>query len=124
MKTNKYIIFIFILLFILLFILSFNLFFFYRKKILIANILYAWKQKLPDGNITFDGIGKYKNDYYLALDKDGNFYTHIHFITDTTNCYLCYVAKKNNKHSPLYIIDTNEEPIIIVDKMIDIFNKL
>ena len=123
MNINKYIIFILILLFILLSILSFNLFFFYRKKILVDNILYAWKEKLK-GNVTFDGMERYKNDYYLSLDSANNYSTHIHFITDAPNCYLCYIAKKNHNYSKLYIIDTNKEPSEIVDEMLNIFNKI
>lgn len=113
MKINVYIV-----LCILLFILCIVLFYFYKKDNQIKDILYAWEQKVPNGNITFDGIGDYKNDYYLSLDSNDNHSTHIHFITDTPNCYLCYVVKKHNKHSRLYIIDTNKDPSLIVDEML------
>lgn len=113
---------IFFILFIL-FILNLILYLFYKKQIIIKNILHAWKQKVNDGNITFDGIGNYKNDYYLSLDKDNDWSTHIHLFTDNKNCYLCYVAKKNNKYSSLYIIDTNKDASLIVDEMLSNFNK-
>lgn len=118
MKLNKYI----ILLFVLTFMLSFALFLFYVKEKFIERILYAWKQKNNNGNITFDGLGNFKNDYYLSLDNYNNYSTHIHLFTDNFN--LRYLVKKNNKHSPLYIIDTNKDPISIVDEMIINFNKM
>ena len=90
---------------------------------LITGILYEWKEKIK-GNITFDGIGTNQNDYYLSLDDTNNYSTHIHLITNVSYCYLCYLAKKNNDHSKLYIIDINKKPSEIVDEMISNFNKL
>ena len=110
-----------ILLLVLCFILCFVLFYVYQKDNYIKQILYNWKRKVKNGDITFDGIGNYNNDYYLSLTPKNNFYTHIHLITDNKQYYLCYVDKKNNKHSQLYIIDANKDPNIIVNEMLTNF---
>jgi hypothetical protein len=116
---------IIIILFLLLIlsILCYHLVFFYKRRTLIYDILQAWQQKLQKkGEIRFDGIGRYRHDYYLCFTKTNNYSTHIHLITDTPK--LCYIAKKNNKHSKLYIIDMHKKPDKIVSEMLDVFYKL
>lgn len=106
-------------------ILFLNLLSFYRKQKCIDNILYAWKNRVYKGNITFDGHEKFKNDYYLSFQGNHNFFTHIHFITDQPSlCYLCYLVKVNNKHSEIYMIDIDEDPDKVINEMLENYQKM
>ncbi len=121
MKADKYII-LLLGLIVLLLILLIYFIFLYRKEIFIKEILYEFKRRIKKSNITFDGNGDYKNHYYLSFKVyENDFNTHIHFITDSDKYYLCYLIKKNGKHSPLYIIEPSEDIKLIVDKMIKNF---
>jgi len=121
MKTNIYIILLYGIIIILLILLMFFILS-YRKDFLIKQILNEWKNRVKSSNIDFDAYGDNINHYYLNL-RETDYDTHIHLITDSDEYYLCYIIKKNGKHSPLYIIDPNKDVHSIVDEMINNFYK-
>jgi hypothetical protein len=131
MYKNYYIILPLIL--VIIFIL-YSLFIYFKRQIYIQQILDHWKIMTHNGYIKLDNNGEYKGDYYLSLD-DENYNTHIHFITNQEHVELksnefspcpdlCYLVKRNDLHSKLYVIDQNKSPQQIVDEMLEKYNDL
>jgi hypothetical protein len=96
----------------------------------IQEIVKEWKKK-TNGYIKLDDVDEYMGDYYLSINNENTYSSHIHFITKKTPCTqkqcryctsLCYVVKKNNLHSELYNINENKTPKQIVQEMLENYN--
>lgn len=109
---------------IILLILVYFGFEYYNRVYFIKKILFEWSIQTNKGNITLDGNGRYKNDYYLSFSRTSDYYSHIHLIVDAYNCDLCYLVKKNNNHSILHKIDKNKNVKDIIKKMIDEYKEM
>lgn len=119
MYTNIYI----ILLLLALIILNLYLVnFYYNETKIIKKIIHDWIDKTNGGHIRLDKNGSYKDDYYLSIYNFKNDDSHIHLIKNCEQSDLCYVIKKENKHSNLYIINQNKNVDDIVDEMIENYN--
>jgi len=123
MYKNIYI----ILLLFFIIILNFYLVNFYYNKnqenIFIQKIIQGWNNKTNGGNIKMDEKGEYENDFYLSINNYHDMNSHIHVIkTCDQSEFLCYIIKKDNKHSKLYIINQNKNVDEIVNDMIENYN--
>jgi hypothetical protein len=99
----------------------------YQKQKFINEIIEEW-QKITNGAVIKETDPTYKGDYYLS-DNANDYYSHIHLIINNNifknpdkrykdTCYnLCYMAKKYDLHSELYIIDQNKSPKTIAEDM-------
>jgi hypothetical protein len=107
----------------------------YKHSPLVQNILREWKaQTNGKGNITRDGGGIYKCDYYLSLTNVDNHDTHVHLIIRNfyknsrtqpgapfvrkTNNILGYCIKKRGSHSLSVRINNKQSPKFIVSTML------
>lgn len=69
-------------------------------------------------------------DYYLSINSENSYSSHIHFITNKTPCTtcrryctsLCYIVKKNYMHSELYNINEDNTPKQIAEEMLENYN--
>jgi len=91
-----------------------------KKREFIKAILKEWK--LMEGCYEKDTLTIYKGDYYLSLNKNVDFYNHIHVILKNLND-IKYVMKKIDKdnnivHSQEIKIDLSSDPKKIVRSMI------
>ena len=113
-----------ILLLSLLIILNLYLvIFYYNKNVFIQKIIQGWNNKTNGGHIRLDKNGRYKDDYYLSIDNYHDNDDHIHLIkTCDQSDFLCYIIKKDNKHSELYFINENKNVYGIVNEMIENYN--
>jgi hypothetical protein len=123
MYKNIYI----ILLLLLIIIINLYLVIFYynenQENIFIQKIIQGWNNKTNGGNIKLDKYDLYKNDLYLSVDKYHDMDSHIHLIkTCDQSEFLCYIIKKDNKHSELYIINENQNIDNLVNEMIEKYN--
>ena len=119
MYKNIYI----ILLLSLLIIINLYLVTFYYKNVFVQKIIQGWKDKTNGGNIRLDKNARYKDDYYLSLYNYKDDDSHIHLIkTCDQSDFLCYIIKKDNKHSELYVINENKNVHGIVSEMIENYN--
>jgi len=120
---------LFISLIIVVIILLYKLYQYYQKQKFISEINEEWQKITNGGSVEQDKYTNYKGDYYLS-DNANNHYSHIHLIINndilkiphkyynTNTCYnLCYMVKKYNLHSKLYIIDQNKTPKTIAEDM-------
>jgi hypothetical protein len=100
--------------------------FYYNKNqenIFIQKIIQGWNNKTNGGNIKMDEKGEYENDFYLSINNYHDMNSHIHVIkTCDQSEFLCYIIKKDNKHSKLYIINQNKNVDEIVNDMIENYN--
>jgi hypothetical protein len=123
MYKNIYI----ILLLVLIITLNLYLVTFYynenRKNMFIRKIIQGWNNKTNGGYIKLDSDGRYKDDYYLSIDNYPDNDSHIHLIKmcDQSD-FLCYIIKKADKHSKLYIINENKNIDDLVNEMIEKYN--
>ena len=120
MYKNIYI----ILLLLLIIILNLYLVnFYYAKNETIKKIIQGWNNKTNGGHIRLDKNGLYKDDYYLSITNYRDSDSHIHL---SKNCdqsdFLCYIIKKDNKNSELYVINENKNVHGIVSEMIENYN--
>ena len=110
----------------LLLIIVVNLYlvtFYYNENVFIQKIIQGWNNKTNGGNIRLDKNGLYKDDYYLSIHNSKDDDSHIHLIkTCDQSDFLCYIIKKDNKHSELYFINENENSFHIVNNMIENYN--
>lgn len=118
---------IYIILLLLIIVINLYLITFYYKKndknIIINKILQDWKNKTNGGHIKLDTDSRYKDDYYLSIYKTEDYHSHIHLIkTCDQSVFLCYIIKKDNKHSEVYIIDENKNTVVLVNEMIENYN--
>jgi hypothetical protein len=111
---------------LLFFIIILNLYlvnFYYVKNETIKKIIQGWNNKTNGGHIRLDKNGLYKDDYYLSIHNYRDSDSHIHL---SKNCdqsdFLCYIIKKDNKNSDLYVIDENKNIDHLVDEMIENYN--
>ena len=120
MYKNIYI----ILLLLLIIILNLYLVtFYYNENEIIKKIIQGWNNKTNGGNIKMDKNARYKDDYYLCIDNYHDSDSHIHLIkTCDQSDFLCYIIKKDNKHSELYVINENKNVHGIVSEMIENYN--
>ena len=119
MYKNIYI----ILLLSLLIIINLYLVTFYYKNVFVQKIIQGWNNKTNGGNIKMDKNARYKDDYYLCIDNYHDSDSHIHLIkTCDQSDFLCYIIKKDNKHSELYFINENKNSVQIVNEMIENYN--
>ena len=116
MYKNKYII-LLLLFFIIIFCL-YLLINYCKKQMIIKEIIEQWKNKTGSGYIKLDDNGDYEGDYYLSINNFDDRYSHIHLIATCNKSDLCYIIKKYNHHSQLYIIDINRNPNSILNEMI------
>jgi hypothetical protein len=123
MYKNIYIILILVL------IITLNLYlvtFYYnenRENMFIRKIIQGWNNKTNGGYIKLDSDGRYKDDYYLSIDNYPDTDSHIHLIkTCDQSEFLCYIIKKADKHSKLYIINENKNIDDLVNEMIVNYN--
>ena len=119
---------LFISLIVVVIILLYKLYQYYQKQKFISEINEEWKKITNGGSVEQDKNNKFKGDYYLS-DNANDYYSHIHLIINndilknpnksyTNTCYnLCYIVKKYNLHSKLYIIDQNKTPKTIAEDM-------
>jgi hypothetical protein len=123
MYKNIYI----ILLLLLIIIINLYLVTFYynenQENIFIQKIIQGWNNKTNGGNIKLDKNDLYKDDLYLSIDNYHDMDSHIHLIkTCDESEFLCYIIKKDNKHSELYIINQNKNIDHLVNEMIKNYN--
>ena len=123
MYKNIYIILILVL------IITLNLYlvtFYYnenRENMFIRKIIQGWNNKTNGGYIKLDSDGRYKDDYYLSIDNYPDTDSHIHLIkTCDQSEFLCYIIKKADKHSKLYIKNENKNIDDLVNEMIVNYN--
>ena len=102
--------------------LFYKTFIYYKKQTLIKKIIEEWKGATNGGYIALDDEGEYKNDYYLSINNINNWNSHIHLMYNCHESALCYLIKKNDNHSRLYIIDMNNSAKKIVENMIQNYN--
>jgi hypothetical protein len=109
MNKNSFL-FLFLLLII---IINLCLVIFYYNKINLFNkIIEVWIDK-TQGSVHFDKNGRYEGDCYLSIYNYKNDDSHIHLIKNCEQSnLLCYIIKKNNKHSNIYIINKNSYDIV------------
>ena len=119
---------LFIGLIVLVIFLLYKLYQYYQKQKFISEINKEWKKITNGGAVDKDTETIYKGDYYLSLNSD-DYYSHIHLIINNNifkipdenndvTCYnLCYMVKKYDLHSELYIIDQNKSPKTIAEDM-------
>jgi hypothetical protein len=119
MYKNIYI----ILLLLLLIIINLYLVTFYYKNEFVQKIIQGWNNKTNGGNIRLDKNGLYKDDYYLSMYNYKDDDSHIHLIkTCDQSDFLCYIIKKDGKHSKLYIVNENKNIDNLVNEMIENYN--
>ena len=110
----------------LLLIIILNLYlvtFYYNENVFIQKIIQGWNNKTNGGNIRLDKNGLYKNDYYLSIYNYRDNDSHIHLIkTCDQSDFLCYIIKKDDKYSELYVIDENKNIDNLVNEMIENYN--
>ncbi len=116
-----------ILLLSLLIILNLYLVTFYynenHENVFIQKIIQGWNNKTNGGYIKLDKNARYKDDYYLSIDNYHDNDGHIHLIkTCDQSDFLCYIIKKDNKHSELYFINENKNTFHVVNEMIENYN--
>ena len=114
---------------LLLLIIVINLYlvkFYYNKNdknTIIKKIIQAWNNKSNGGNVKEDKNGRYEGDIYLSINNHHDNDSHIHLIKRCAQSdFLCYIIKKDNKHSELYIIDENKNIEHLVNEMIENYN--
>jgi len=90
----------------------------YEKDRHVKNIADEWMRKTNGGAIKIDDEGRYKDDYYLSINKFENYDSHIHLIVNNCGNYMCYIVKKYNLHSDVYFIDNTKNVSKLVDEMI------
>ena len=97
------------------------------KKKFIKNILKEWSIQTNGCFIKKDTTTKYNGDYYLSPYKKNSYDTHVHLCLNyynkndknNTKNDIEYLFKKyNNIHSKSVCININDDPKIIVKKMI------
>jgi len=94
-----------------------------QENIFIQKITQDWNNKTNGGHIRLDKNGLYKDDYYLCVGHYHDRDSHIHLIkTCDQSEFLCYIIKKDNKHSELYIINQNQHIDNLVNEMIENYN--
>ena len=125
MYKNIYI----ILLLLLIIIINLYLVTFYynenKENIFIQKIIQGWNNKTNGGNIRLDKNDRYKDDYYLSIYNYRDNDSHIHLIkTCDQSDFLCYIIKKDNKYSKLYLINENKNIDVLVNEMIENYNNL
>ena len=110
----------------LLLIIVVNLYlvnFYYAKNETIKKIIQGWNNKTNGGNIKLDKHYRYKDDFYLSITNYRDSDSHIHLIkTCDQSDFLCYIIKKDDKYSELYVIDENKNIDHIVYEMIENYN--
>jgi len=67
-------------------------------------------RKTNGGIIKIDNEGRYKDDYYLSINKFENYDSHIHLIVNNCGNYMCYIVKKNTIYIQIYFL-------LIIQKM-------
>jgi len=94
------------------------------ENVFIQKIIQGWIDKTNGGYIKMDTNGLYKNDFYLSIDNYHDMDSHIHLIkTCDQSDFLCYIIKKDDKHSELYIIiNENKNIDLLVNEMIENYN--
>jgi hypothetical protein len=94
-----------------------------QENIFIQKIIQGWNNKTNGGNIKMDENGKYEGDLYLSIDNYHDMDSHIHLfkICDQPG-FMCYIIKKDNKHSEMYTIDENKNIDHLVNEMIKNYN--
>ena len=119
---------LFILMLLLFIFLLYKLYQYYQKQQFINEIIEEWQKLTNDGAVIKESDPIFKGDYYLSNNTD-NYYSHIHLIVVDKifknpeenfkqTCHnLCYMAKKYDLHSELYIIDQNKSPKTIAEDM-------
>lgn len=95
---------------------------YFINETLINGIIQEWKIKTNGGYVKLDKHDNYKGDYYLSIYNLPNYHYHIHIIQDCTEGDLCYMIKKANLHSQIFIIEENKSPSKIVEEMINNYN--
>ena len=113
---------------LLLLIIIFNLYLvtsYYAKNNIIKKIIQVWNDKTNGGHIRLDKNDRYKDDYYLSIYNYRDNDSHIHLIkTCDQSDFLCYIIKKDNKYSKLYLINENKNIDVLVNEMIENYNNL
>ena len=113
---------------LLLLIIIFNLYLvtsYYAKNNIIKKIIQFWNDKTNGGHIRLDKNDRYKDDYYLSIYNYRDNDSHIHLIkTCDQSDFLCYIIKKDNKYSKLYLINENKNIDVLVNEMIENYNNL
>ena len=119
---------LFIILIVVVILLLYKLYQYYQKQQFINELIEEWQKITNGGNVKQDDHREFKGDYYLSLNSD-DYYSHIHLIINNNifkipdenndvTCYnLCYMVKKYDLHSELYIIDQNKSPKTIAEDM-------
>ena len=139
-NMKKYFIFSFIL-FLIVFYLLIK---YYKKQVLINNIIKEWKNQ-TNGNVVKDTGGYFwKNDYYLMFDNTNNYDSHIHLKIYNNDFWvnnnifkmfdLEYTPKKDNKYPleftdnieviKLYTVNENIPSSQIVKQMIEKYKSI
>jgi hypothetical protein len=91
--------------------------------VFIQKIIQGWNNKTNGGYIKLDKNDLYKDDFYLSIHNYHDRDSHIHLIkTSDQSDHLCYIIKKDNKHSKLHIINENKNIDHIVYEMIENYN--
>jgi hypothetical protein len=110
----------------LLLIIILNLYlvtFYYNENVFIQKIIQGWNNKTNGGYIKLDKNDLYKDDFYLSIHNYHDRDSHIHLIKTCDQSHLlCYIIKKDNKHSKLHIINENTNIDHIVYEMIENYN--
>ena len=119
---------LFIGLIVVVIFLLYKLYQYYQKQQFTNELIEEWQKITNGGAVEQDKYTDFKGDYYLSNNAD-NYYSHIHLIINndifkipdkryTYTCYnLCYMTKKYDLHSELYIIDQNKSPKTIAEDM-------
>lgn len=90
----------------------------YDKDRYVKDIADEWVRKTKGGIIKIDDEGRYKDDYYLSINKFENYNSHIHLIVNNCGNYMCYIVKKYDLHSDVFFIDNKRDVSKLVDEMI------
>jgi hypothetical protein len=119
---------LFMILIVVVIFLLYKLYRYYQKQKFINEIMEEWQKLTNGGAVIKESDPIFKGDYYLSNNAD-NYYSHIHLIivdeifknpeeNFKQTCHnLCYMAKKYDLHSELYIIDQNKSPKTIAEDM-------